>query len=379
MKPQQKVVSFDNRINGTITGATWTSSGKYGSALYFDGTGDYVDLGTTNVLCPLNFSVELWMKPSSFVGSNPSTAFSKWDVSNTGFFLRKANSATPYYFYIGDGSGGWGTGYIAIDTGTMTEEQWHHVIGTYNGSKLILYVDGAQVSSYDWNKYTCSTAKFYVGTYGPDISQVFQGAIDEVIMYNRSLSADEVAFNYNSNLYKYNSTNFVLEINKTNLEVGEYNYSVILEDDEGVSTSSRTFDYLGPQLTTFLSPTPSNNETIGNNSVIINATISSSNLTNVIFNWEGQNVNLTPYLSSSNYNSFYYSGNGSNVTPWIKGNGLRDCQAYLKYYNKGSGIYYINPTKGNYSSIYRVYCDMTTDNGGWTLVASVGNNYLHYA
>ena len=50
---------------GTLTGASWTNSGRYGGALSFDGTDDSVDLGSLGTFYQSGFTMEAWVKKAS--------------------------------------------------------------------------------------------------------------------------------------------------------------------------------------------------------------------------------------------------------------------------------------------------------------------------
>jgi hypothetical protein len=55
-----------NGITGTLQGATWTTTGKYGNALSFNGTSSYVDLGNPTALqLTGSMTVEAWVKAAA--------------------------------------------------------------------------------------------------------------------------------------------------------------------------------------------------------------------------------------------------------------------------------------------------------------------------
>jgi hypothetical protein len=81
---------------------------------------------------------------------------------------------------------------------------WHHVTGTYNGTKLVLYVDGIPISTA--NASGSINATEVPLTIGSVLNSYFNGSIDEVRIYDRALNADEVLDLYNN--YGYTTLNY---------------------------------------------------------------------------------------------------------------------------------------------------------------------------
>ena len=81
---------------------------------------------------------------------------------------------------------------------SVNDNIWHHLIGTYDGSILKLYIDGL-LDSTDDSPGSCSNPNinFQIGRWVGGSSQYFNGLIDEVRIYNRVLSAEEIRFHYN--------------------------------------------------------------------------------------------------------------------------------------------------------------------------------------
>ena len=77
---------------------------------------------------------------------------------------------------------------------TFSEGNWHHVVATYDGTSSKLYVDGSlegQVAIA--GTITPSTAPLAIGRNGIQDTDRFRGSIDDVRIYDRALSAAEVA------------------------------------------------------------------------------------------------------------------------------------------------------------------------------------------
>ena len=69
---------------------------------------------------------------------------------------------------------------------------WYHVAVTNTGNTAILYLNGTQVASGDLGMDTPAGTPFYIGQIPGDDFRRLQGQVDEVSIYNRALSADEI-------------------------------------------------------------------------------------------------------------------------------------------------------------------------------------------
>ena len=186
-----------NGNHGTLVTNTHSVAGKFGSALSFDEGDDYVDTGNGSSLKPTSITVCLWAY--AIVGNGtPASSSSSFD--------------TPPYtwnFYIGAG-GDNGLARIELDTtGSPTSSAygttnilgaWHYLCLTYDNStgEGILYVDSInEVSlSLSGDLDYHAAAKTYIGSRQDNSSYALNGLIDSVLIYNRSLSADEIASLY---------------------------------------------------------------------------------------------------------------------------------------------------------------------------------------
>jgi outer membrane protein assembly factor BamB len=175
--------SYNN--NGIIYGASWTG-GKVNSALSFDGVNDYVDCGTGPSLMPTTaITLEAWFKASnvSTYGTIVSTFYYE------GYFLRiNPNAAVEF-----------APGICYSPAGTIQPGVWHHVVGTFNGTLAEIYVNGNLVGSQSSGYLAYTGQSLRIGN-NPATGLWFNGVIDEVKVYNRALSAQEVWAEYSGQL-----------------------------------------------------------------------------------------------------------------------------------------------------------------------------------
>ena len=130
-----------NANTGTLNGAAWHAAGRYGGALSFDGTNDWVTVPDKAVLDLTNaMTLEAWVYASS-IGA--------WRT----VLLKETSSGLSYGLYSSDTNSrpsGWIRRTSDVDaTGpsALTTNTWVHLAAMYNGSTLILYVNGTQVAT----------------------------------------------------------------------------------------------------------------------------------------------------------------------------------------------------------------------------------------
>ena len=132
-----------NGNNGTIANATWTTAGKYGDALVFNGTNALVTVTDSPSLhLTTGMTLEAWVNPSK-VGSNWEDAIYKGDSDHDNYYLEAYSpSAFANHPVVGIVVGS--TNYEAVGTAALATNTWTHLAETYDGSTLRLYVNGVQ-------------------------------------------------------------------------------------------------------------------------------------------------------------------------------------------------------------------------------------------
>ena len=168
---------------GTLQGATWTTSGKYGGALAFDGVNDSaavpdavsLDLGASMTL-------EAWVRP---------TASSGWRT----ILLKEAPNSLAYSLYSASGTNrpsAWIGGTSSMGSAAVPLNAWTHVSATYNGTRLRVYVNGVlRADQATTVSVPVSANPLRIG--GNAVwGEYFAGQIDEVRIYDRVLTAAEI-------------------------------------------------------------------------------------------------------------------------------------------------------------------------------------------
>lgn len=184
---------------------TLGQDGKFATALSFDGVDDQISIPNTPSLNVTKaVTVEAWINPKAPGDANHgSGVISKGNGGNDGRYelmTWQVGGRNVAYFRLAGHvlTGTLGTGLYG---GTMSLNTWSHLVGTYDGSNSSLYVNGILVASaMTSGDITTDANPLLIGvrqmqSAGTGQSH-FKGLIDEAAVYNRALSATEVANRY---------------------------------------------------------------------------------------------------------------------------------------------------------------------------------------
>jgi len=186
-----------NKNKGTlVNGPAWVN-GKRGKALNFDGVNDFVDANPSNgnnldISGPL--TVTAWVKTNSL--GTFQTIISKHTGGSNANYLIWIENQNRFQTYASPG----GISTNVMGTTVAKKNTWYHVAELWDGAFLRLFVNGVQEG-------TPASGSGNVGVTIKDVaigsesyggSNFFNGLIDEVRVYNRALSADEIQKLYNA-------------------------------------------------------------------------------------------------------------------------------------------------------------------------------------
>jgi len=171
---------------GTLLNATWTTSGKYGDALVFNGANARVNVpDSASLHLSTGMTLEAWV--------NPASSTSAWrDViykGNDNYYLEASSTAGGVP--VGGGTFGGGAA-EAKAASALTTGTWTYLAVTYDGANVRLYVNGTLTATTPkTGAIATSTNQLQIG--GDSIyGQYFNGLIDEVRVYNAALGPAQI-------------------------------------------------------------------------------------------------------------------------------------------------------------------------------------------
>ncbi|MET0304813.1 MAG: LamG-like jellyroll fold domain-containing protein [Solirubrobacterales bacterium] len=181
--------SIDNH-DGTISGATWSSSGKYGGALSFDGVNDVVSIADASDLdLTSTFTLEAWVRPDTATDWSPVIAKNENPESGygSGYVLFSQGPGKPRGWLSNAGATKAVTGPSALPT-----NEWSHLAFTSDGTNLRLYLNGTLVGGPASASTAGTTASALEIGHWAYLNKWFDGLIDEVRIYDETLSETQI-------------------------------------------------------------------------------------------------------------------------------------------------------------------------------------------
>jgi uncharacterized delta-60 repeat protein len=162
--------------------------GRFGLARRFVGPGSYISIpGTESLNLASGMTLEAWVRLDGPNDEQMILAKHECGYFN-GYFLGMGCGGCPFdrpTFYVG------GDGRL-IAPSAITDGQWHHLAGVYDGHTQFFYVDGKLVGQQDRVYDSFNSQPIAIGA-ANTVCLGFKGDIDEVRILNRPLSPGEIA------------------------------------------------------------------------------------------------------------------------------------------------------------------------------------------
>ena len=357
--------------NGSIVGASWNRTWGYdkNGTYYFDG-GDYIEIGpeqTLNLDGSASFEFRLYLEQ---LNDNYHCIMSKRDVNTPPdgcpYNLCFDKSGSNYYFnyWTKNGGGGWNSQqFTSYDFAPQTD-RWLHLVITNNGTSAVLYVDGDLKEIISFTKGSQNNDRVTLGMADPATPFYLDGFMDEVRVYNHTLSDDQIKVLYE------NRTDIVVSEETNVNEIWNATVTPVVagyEDGDIVWSDSLTIVEDVNNAPTHT--TPILNSTLGTNLTTENLTVYNQSTDDVdndnvknIYNWykdgtsiavlnmpfEGGSLNGTtagPVINAT----IDYSGNENNATVYdAVWRGDKGYDGTGAYYFDGAGDYL---DLGNHTSL----------------------------
>ncbi|MGY4768421.1 PQQ-dependent sugar dehydrogenase [Kribbella sp. CWNU-51] len=178
--------------NGTLSGAgaTWTTAGKYGAALSFNGSSGNVTVPhSASISLNSSYTLEAWVNPTAL--SNYETILIKEVTGGCGYWLQTTGNK------IASGFSNGGCREYVSTTPTIPLNQWSHLAAVFNdaANTYTLYLNGTAIRTA--NETTAPVPNTQALVFGQSAcsscgGERWRGLLDDIRVYNRALTATEI-------------------------------------------------------------------------------------------------------------------------------------------------------------------------------------------
>ncbi|NPA74606.1 MAG: hypothetical protein GXO25_00820, partial [Euryarchaeota archaeon] len=219
--------SSGNGNNGTALNGANTTVGKYNRSGNFDGVDDYVETGKTATDLGINGAaprtIMFWVYTRSFNNGGVYECGAYLTDQDFSFRTLTTNDTWRVQLITDD-----------IDFTYPSLDKWVHFSIVYDGTNVIVYADGTEITSAARALNTADTNTFKIGEWN---GAYFNGLIDEMVLYDRALSSSEIA-----QAYYYQSVQGIYNIRVSgNVSGANYTGGLIGLMDMGLGVSYSSF------------------------------------------------------------------------------------------------------------------------------------------
>jgi len=182
-------------INNGFANNVTTTIGKVYNAYSFNGNSSILVNNSASLNITDSITVEAWIKPAAGNvlynaivdkrNDNPAISLGIFGI------IMADNNDVGFYLITSQGGGG-----LTTSDGSVPIGQWKHVAEVYNGTHVILYINGvAKITASITGTLSTSNQKLAIGARS-DLTYKFRGEIDEVAIYNRALTRTNIWQHY---------------------------------------------------------------------------------------------------------------------------------------------------------------------------------------
>jgi predicted phosphodiesterase len=241
--------------NDPTTVPEWLEVGRYGGA--FDFAGDGSTFGQSILVIPHdeslnpgsgNFAIAVWVRPRSDIDGDILRKGSTYTAppTNTWYKLEHSPTTSSNKFSLNFNTDG--TDATVTSPQAYNDDQWHFVLAQRRGNTAELWIDGSLQGSAAVSGSISNTANLTVGSKDDQADDFINATLDEVRLYMRSFTSDQIQMLCHSNLSKADQSTWYLYVNPSNLTGGTYTYQV-----SATNTSSQ-MSTAGPRSVTMDAP-----------------------------------------------------------------------------------------------------------------------------
>ncbi len=192
--------------NGTLYGAQWSTDTIKGQGCFsFDGINDSINLCTIPALEGETCTISAWVSWNE--GSGTEDPVVSQVIGQSGYCLFINQTSAKPVFRLNT---------TQVVSSSVLPSGWHHLVGTHNSTTLSIYIDGVQTGSVPFEGNGIA-GNAYIGY--ENTTDYYAGLLDEIAIWNRSLSETEITLLYQNNFGVYLDKMTILNAAPTALTV----------------------------------------------------------------------------------------------------------------------------------------------------------------
>ena len=231
--------------------------GSTGTAVDFDGTDDYLSIAVAangfDVASSDDLTLEAWIyiPDVSAISNNYARIFARWDLDGKYCFLLSAKPDGGLFFAYGQS-----IATTTTTTGHLTDNTWHHVAVTKDGTSGTIWIDGISRDTFTWSptfSTTSTSAPIQIGTGGGGTQYCFPGKISNVritrqALYTSSFTPSTIPFTTNSQGAYPNNVKLLCCNGTTATSSTVTLGTITANSNPSVSTTNNIFDDAGANI-----------------------------------------------------------------------------------------------------------------------------------
>jgi hypothetical protein len=236
--------SSDNGNNAVLVGAPSWTAGKFNAAIDFEPPAQAAEIGTAG-LRPAGGTIALWVYPTAFPGVAQFIFGHVTDGWNNRIQIYTNNTEGALGIGLGD------THLKRTNIYNLVANKWCQIVLTWNVTDYAVYVDGTRRATGTYTGLSTLSTYADIGNtgYRADRQEGFNGSVDDVRIYNRALSADDVSELFNEQQWLFGLIGDKLvnenELLKFGLDLQDSNVTVSAEPlPAGASFSEDVFTWI---------------------------------------------------------------------------------------------------------------------------------------
>jgi len=230
--------------NGTAkNGVNTTTEGRFKRAGSFDGRNDFVDCGNDESLdITTKATISAWINLKSGALADRPVIISKYSYGEKSYYMQIFGDNKPGFGYTKDNT--YDTFFRLTSNDSIDYNNWLHVVFTFDNGEVVCYLNGEEnKNGTGSDSIYVSDLKLYIGCdHDAGDEDYFKGTIDEVMIYNRALSAEEIATiykNYTEKMGSYYNVRKYADPEPT-VKIGEEDPTVAVSTDKTTYSTGET-------------------------------------------------------------------------------------------------------------------------------------------